>query len=183
MESPVKQIEAAFDGVERPRELTLHVAEEHDNHDYSNDTTHRAKDHDGLWQDIPAEHLMDCHWGLSHLGADGLPYYLPAAMTWVLGNFRDTDSLLVDWTIYQLNPYLIDGNLCAHFDNRFRLFTMAQWCACRSFLEFLLHEDPRGDMIDARVTKLALAAVNAKIRDGRQELCNLSTVRNVSLIL
>jgi hypothetical protein len=163
MKSPVDEINAAFDGVERPKELTLHVAEEHDNYDYSNDATHRANDYAGRWQDIPDEHLLRCHWGLSHLGADGLPYYLPAAMTWALKNFRDTNELLVDWTIYQLNPHLDDKALAEHYDSRFQLFTSTQWFACRAFLEYLLYEDPEGNIIDAVVAKKALAGVEAKI--------------------
>jgi hypothetical protein len=162
MESPIDEIYAAFDGVERPRELTLHVAEEHDNYDYSNDAMHRAKDYDGRWQDVPDEHLLTCHWGLTHLGADGLPFYLPAAMIWVLKNFRDTNELLLDWTIYQLNPNRNDKMLAERYDSRFQLFTSAQWCACQSFLKFLLYEDPEGDVIDAVIAKQALAEVTQK---------------------
>jgi hypothetical protein len=162
MKSPVDEINAAFDGVERPRELTLHVAEEHDNYDYSHDALHRAKDYDGRWQDIPAEHLIRCYSGLSHLDAYGLPFYLPAAMTWVLKNFRDSDELLVDWTIYQLVPHREDERLSERYDRRFHLFTPTQWRACRSFLEFLLSEDPEGDFIDANAARQALAEVKAK---------------------
>jgi hypothetical protein len=163
MESPIDEIYAAFDGVERPKELTLHVAEEHDNYDYSNDVMRRAKDYDGRWQDIPSEYLLRCNWGLSHPGADGLPYYLPAAMTWVLKNFRDTNELLVDWTIYQLNPNRDDKGLAERYDSRFQLFTSTQWYVCRTFLEYLLYEDPEGNIIDAVVAKKALAGVEAKI--------------------
>lgn len=168
MEPPVDEINSAFDGVERPKELTLHVAEEHDNYDYSNDAIHRAKDYDGRWQDVPDEHLLRCHSGLTHLGADGLPFYLPAAMIWVLKNFRDTNELLLDWTIYQLAPNRENTRLSEHYDSRFQLFTSAQWHACRSFLEFLLFEDPEGDIIDSIVAKKALAEVEAKI-NGEQD--------------
>jgi hypothetical protein len=160
MKSPIEEIEAAFDGVERPKEVTLHVAEEHDNRDYDNDALHRAKDFEGRWQDVPAEHLLKCHCGLTHLHEDGLPFYLPAAMTWVLKNFRDTNEMLTDSTIYQLEK----KGLCDHYDWRFRLFTLAQWRACRSFLEYLLHEDRDRNWIDSDVAKLALDTVKAKIQ-------------------
>jgi hypothetical protein len=68
IESPIDEIYAAFDGVERPKELTLHVAEEHDNYDYLNDVMRGAKDYDGRWQDILSEHLLRCHWGCLILG-------------------------------------------------------------------------------------------------------------------
>jgi hypothetical protein len=88
-------------------------------------------------------------------------------MIWALKNFRATNELLVDWTIYQLAPNREDKRLSGRYDSRFQLFTSAQWCACRSFLEFLLHEDPEGDIIDAVVAKQALAEVEAKI-NGEQ---------------
>ena len=168
METPIRRIELAFDGVDRPEKLTLHVAEEHDNYDYDNDDFHRQRDHVGRWQDIPEEHLLRCVDGLSHLAADGLPYYLPAAMRWVIRNFRDTDSLLVDWTIYQLAPNREDKNLSERYDRRFARFTIPQWCACEVFLDHLLGEDPDGDYIDARVAGEALSEVRSKIKQGEQ---------------
>jgi hypothetical protein len=163
MESPIAEIETAFDGVKRPKVLTLHVADAHDSSDYSNDKLHRAKDYDGRWQDIPDEHLLSCHWGLSHLGADGLQFYLPAAMTWVLKNFRDSNSFLVDATIYQLACNRDNEKLAEYYDRRFQLFTAAQWHACRSFLEFLLIEDAEGNFIDTAEAQQALGEVLVKI--------------------
>ena len=46
-------IENAFDGVTQPDEITLHVAEAHDNYDYDNNLKHRKKDYIGRWQDVP----------------------------------------------------------------------------------------------------------------------------------
>ena len=106
---------------------------------------------------MPAEHLIKCAMGLTHLQADGVRFYLPAAMIWVIKNFRDSDSMLVDWTIYQLAADRDDPNLSQRFDRRFGLFNPAQRSACRSFLKFLLSEDPDGDFIDATVAAEALA--------------------------
>jgi hypothetical protein len=117
-------------------------------------------DPDGTHFPQAAEHLLKCHCGLTHLHEDGLPFYLPAAMTWVLKNFRDTNEMLTDSTIYQLEK----KGLCDHYDWRFRLFTLAQWRACRSFLEYLLHEDRDRNWIDSDVAKLALDTVKAKIQ-------------------
>ncbi len=164
METPINKIELAFDGVLRTEKLTLHVAEEHDNYDYENDSLHRTKDHVGRWQDIPNEHLLRCAFGLTHLGSKGLRFYLPAAMTWVLKNFKDNDSYLVDATIYQLVPRREDKNLSERYDRRFGKFTVLQWQACEAFLNHLLNEDPEGDFIDAIVAKQALSGVQSKIK-------------------
>jgi hypothetical protein len=161
-------IELAFDGVARPEQLTLHVAEAHDNYDYDNDPLHRTKDHVGRWQDIPDEHLLRCVDGLSHLAEDGLPYYLPAAMRWVLLNFRDTDSRLIDWTIYQLAPNRNDKNLSKRYETRFARFTTRQWRACEAFLCHLLNQDPDGEFIDAKVALEALSEVRSKVERGEQ---------------
>lgn len=164
MESPIIQIDEAFDGIAMPKEITLHVALAHDNYDFSHDAMHRVKDFEGRWQDVPDEHLLTCDRGFSYLNADGLVFYLPAAMTWVLKNFRDTNELLVDWTIYQLSPNRDSEGLAVRYDSRFQLFNSAQWCACQAFLEFLLFQDPEGDIMDARFAKTALAEVRAKIK-------------------
>ena len=164
MSFPLEEIEKAFSGVLRPKNLTLHVAEEHDNRDYENDEIHRKKDFDGRWQDIPDEHLLRCPYGLTHLASDGLPFYLPAAMTWVLKNFKDVDSYLVDATIYQFASSRKNKDLVDHYNNRFRLFNLDQWIACRTFLKHLLSEDPGGALIDSKVAKEALEDINKTIK-------------------
>jgi len=157
MNSLVAQIRKAFDGVPMPSEVTLRVADAHDSYDYEHDSEHRAKDFMGYWQDIPAEHLKRYPMGLTHLQADGIRFYLPATMVWVINNFRESDSMLVDWTIYQLASNRDDPNLSLRFDKRFSLFNPSQRFVCRLFLEFLLFEDPDGDHIDATVAAEALS--------------------------
>jgi hypothetical protein len=114
--------------------------------------------------------------GLLHLWAVGLPYYLPAVMTWVLKNFRDTNELLVDWTIYQINPNTDDKDVAERYDSRFQPFTSTQWYACRNFLKYLLYEDTEGNIINAVVAKKALAGVEAKILYSADPPCRQSVL-------
>ena len=44
----------------------------------------QSRDHTGRWQDLPRQHVLDCQWALPHLGAESLPYYLPALMSFVV---------------------------------------------------------------------------------------------------
>ena len=56
----IRFIEKAFDGVEQPTDITLHVAEAYDDYDYENDAIHRKKDFNGPWQQLPSEHIKSC---------------------------------------------------------------------------------------------------------------------------
>jgi hypothetical protein len=97
-------------------------------------------------------------------------------MTWVLKNFRDTNELLADWTIYQLNPNRDDKDVAERYDSRFQLFTSTQWYTYQTFLEYLLYEDLEGNIIDAVVAKKALAGVEAKIFYSAYPPCRQSVL-------
>ena len=155
MESLITQIERVFHGVHPPRKITLQVASAHDDYDYDNDDSHRKGDFIGPWQEIPDAHLEKGVWGLAHLDKDGIHYYLPALMTWVLKNYKSANQL-VNFTIYQLAPNREDPNLSSRFDDRFRLLNLEQKSICREFLELILAVDPEGYHIDSTVAKEAL---------------------------
>jgi hypothetical protein len=66
--------------------------------------------------------------------------------------------------------------LAERYDSRFQLFTSTLWYACQTFLEYLLYEDPEGNIIDAVVAKKALAGVEAKILYSADPPCRQSVL-------
>jgi hypothetical protein len=144
----IQMIEAAFDGVPRPEEITLHVAEARDLYDYDNDAQHRAKDrHIDRWQDVPDEHLHDCTTALSYLEADGMRYYLPAYMTWYLRHFG-TNRVNLDSVLYALGPPDDPSHPPLHEGERYRLFTPEQWRACAAFVRYCAEDETQWTDVD-----------------------------------
>ena len=128
-------IEAAFDGVPQPTDITLHVAEAHDNYDYSQDEIHRKKDHIGRWQDVPKAHIQACQCALSYVNKIGMRFYLPAYMTWYLTHFG-TSEIGSDHTLYSLDNHPNEQNLSEYHKERFSLFTPEQLKACALFMKY-----------------------------------------------
>lgn len=127
-------IEAAFDGVAQPDDITLHVAEAHDDYDYRNDL-HRKKDYIGRWQDVPEAHIQECQNALSYVDKFGMRFYLPAYMVWYLRHW-DSDVVRTDNTLYALANHSNDSQLSAYHNERFSLFTPVQLHACALFVKF-----------------------------------------------
>ena len=151
----IKEIEEAFKEVETPTDLTLFVAEAHDDYDYDNDASHRLKDHKGEWQDLPEEHILACQNALPHLGPEGVQYYTPAFMSWVLNNYKSSNrEWVIDGTIYHLGT--VSQNLKKHKEHQFSLFTENQIKACVSFLKYFVKNDPEGKYVDTNHIKKAL---------------------------
>ena len=139
-------IEEAFDGVEQPVNITLHVAQAHDDYDYDNWAIHAKKDFRGRWQDVPERHLALCQNSLSYLDETGLPFYLPAFMTWVLKSYGKNPMVITkelelpDWcdVIYSMDHPLY--TLCnfspteEYSRKRFSLFTPDQMKACAKYV-------------------------------------------------
>lgn len=150
----IEKIQNAFHGVKRPHEITLHVAEAHDNSDYDHDSEHRKKDHQGPWQTLPQEHLLFCQNALPHLDAEGMPYYLPAFMCWTVENYNSSKASLIDATIYALGT--TTEKLKSYQDMQFSLFTENQKQACVDFLQYLLEVDPNGTFVDSQQIRKAL---------------------------
>ena len=131
----INMIKAAFDGVEQPKDITLHAAEAHDGYDYEHDDKHRKKDFIGAWQDVPAEHIKECHTALSYVNKTGMRYYLPAFMVWYL-TYLGTDEIQSDHALYMLDHHADNEELSAYFKERFSLFNATQLKACALFVKF-----------------------------------------------
>ncbi len=139
----IGRIRDSFDGVARPKDITLHVAEAHDNHDYERNELHRLKDFVGPWQEIPEAHILACPHALPHLDGQGLRYYLPAYMVWYLLN-PNVDSWAYDSTLYTFDDSANDESLSAYFSTRFSVMSDAQLRVCRDFVVFCM-EDKEGE--------------------------------------
>lgn len=140
IEELIEIIEKAFDGVPQPEDVTLHVAQAHDNYDYDHDKEHRRKDHIGRWQDIPNEHIKKCQSALSFVNKIGMQFYLPAYMIWCLKNFG-SEEVSSAHTLYSLDNYAKDANLAEHHKELFSLFTPEQLSACAVFVKFCARDE------------------------------------------
>ncbi|KPQ39198.1 MAG: hypothetical protein HLUCCO16_09150 [Phormidium sp. OSCR] len=134
-EELIALIDTAFEGVPQPQDLTLHVAEAHDDYDYGNDEEYRRLDYRGRWQDVPNEHIKACQSALSYLDKVGMRFYLPAFMVWYLRYFR-TEEVWSDNTLYSLGTYGQNPGLAEYQKQRFSLFTPQQMRACAQFVKF-----------------------------------------------
>ena len=142
-EELIRFIEKAFDGVEQPKQLTLHVAEAHDDYDYDHDLEHRRKDYIGRWQEVPEEHLKECSCALSYLDKVGMRFYLPAYMVWYLRSFDEKDGVPTDGVLYSLDPDSNHPRLAEYQKERFSLFNDLQLKACALFVKYCA-EDKTG---------------------------------------
>jgi uroporphyrinogen-III synthase len=136
----IKTIQDAFDGVEQPKDITLHVAEAHDGYDYDNDDRHRIKDFIGAWQNVPEAHIQDCQNALSYVNKIGMRFYLPAYMVWYLNKLA-TGEINSDHTLYTLDNHEGNPQLSDYFKERFSLFTAKQLQACALFVKFCFTDD------------------------------------------
>jgi hypothetical protein len=141
----VSIIEDAFKGVTQPKSITLHVAQAHDDYDYLNNSKHRKNDYIGDWNNVPSEHLAKCRDALSYLDAEGIRFYLPAYMVWVLKDFGKHD--IDDFVLYALDNSPNNKELNDYFKKRFSLLDSKQMRACALFVKYCAEEDPE-DLID-----------------------------------
>lgn len=132
-------IEDAFDGVDQPKDITLHVAEAHDEYDYEHDVEHRSKDFFGRWQNIPKSHIKDCQSALSYFDKVGVRFYLPAYMCWYLKNFGN-DCIESDNVLYALDNNAKNKELAKYHQQRFSLFNSIQLKACALFVKFCAND-------------------------------------------
>lgn len=132
-------IEQAFDGVDQPKDITLHVAEAHDAYDYDHDAEHRKKDYIGRWQDVPDAHVQKCQNALSYVNKIGMRFYLPAYLIWYLRNFG-SDVIWTDHALYSLDDHSGDILLSEYHKERFSLFTAEQLKACALFVKFCAND-------------------------------------------
>ena len=140
IEELIDIIAEAFDGVPQPGDITLHVAEAHDEYDYEHDEEHRKKDYIGRWQDLLQEHIRHCQSALSFVNKTGMRFYLPAYMVWYLRNFGK-DEVVTDHALYSLDNHGKDPKLAEYHRERFSLFTPKQLRACALFIKFCANDD------------------------------------------
>ena len=101
----------------------------------------QSRDHKGRWQDLPREHILACQFALPHLGAESLPYYLPAIMSFVVREHvvprPDHGSRWIfDSMEYHLRFCLRDARLREDAIDRHRLLTREQLAAIACFADY-----------------------------------------------
>ena len=143
----------AFDGVERPERITLHVAQAHDDYDYTHDHQHGEFDQFDRWQDIPDEDLLECPDALSYFDKFGMRFYLPAYMVFFLRHFGEH---IFEWSnphsvLYTHDNHPNDEKLAAYHRERFSLFSPQQLHACSLFVTFCA--DDRSKFSDVSFAK------------------------------
>ena len=146
----IKIIETAFDGVQQPHKITLHVAQAHDDWDDEHDMIHHKKDFIGRWNDVPNTHLEKCTSALSYFDSVGMRFYLPAYMVWILKFFGETE--IGDFVLYSLDNNSNDPTMSKYFKERFSLFNPEQMRACALFVKYCAEED-KDDVIDEEWAK------------------------------
>ena len=127
----------AFDNVSYPKNITLYVAQSHDNHEYDEDEKYKKSDFVGKWQDIPDSHIEDCYCALSHLEPDGVRFYLPAFMLWVLDNYEAKEEEVSYATFSAFMKFKSKGLENFH-NEQFSLFNKKQKYACAMFLKYFI---------------------------------------------
>lgn len=149
----VAAISAAFSGVPKGT-ITLHEAEVIDVYGSEEE---RAKarwlDQESSWECVRDTAIEECTTALCHVDAPGWRYYIPAYMIWSLRNFRVSDSIVSDHTIYTFDLSERDPGVRDYQLARFRLLNDAQSRAACRFLRFMALQD---DHVDAGVAVQAL---------------------------
>lgn len=148
----IAAIRTAFEGVPRGT-VTIHEAEVID--EYGSDEERAAArrlDTEAIWDHVPDTDIEACTTALCHLDPEGWRYYVPAYMVWSLRHYRESNSIVSDFTIYTFDPSG-DAGLREYKLARFRLLDAAQSQAvCR----FLRHMAANDDHADGRVAAIAL---------------------------
>lgn len=104
----IKEIERAFDGVEREDGVTFHEARVID--DYGSDAERaqaRLEDTENRWQDVPDELLINGDQIISFLDVKGFRYYLPAYLVWYLRYMDNEDEEFSSDTFDSVDFYLM----------------------------------------------------------------------------
>jgi hypothetical protein len=152
--SIIDAIHEAFRGVARGR-ISLHEAEAIDA--YASDeecAAVRSLDTETRWEDVPDQHIAQCTAALSHVDPESWRYYIPRYMEWSLCNFRSSDSVASDFTIYTFAPARKkEPQLREYSLQRYRLLTAQQ---SRVVYRFLRYMAGQGEHADSRVANEAI---------------------------
>lgn len=155
MSTVAEQIEQAFDSVTRGSGVTLHEAERIDDYaSLAERAAARKLDRESHWREVPGVDIALHGTILSSLDDAGFRYYLPAYMIWTLRNYRQSQSLASDFTIYALDVPEF-ANLGPSAIARFmRLFDAPQRAAICAFLEEMAADND--EHVDSVVARHAL---------------------------
>lgn len=151
-----QRIETAFGDVRRGSGITLHEADVLDACGSEKERVKARKlDTDEKWQDVPEREIEDHPSALCFLDPEGFRYYLPAYMRWSVRNYRTSNSLSCDMTLYALAP---SGNKGVTDWNRARweVFTRQQSEVILDYLRFMLETGK--DHADSFMAELAINA-------------------------
>jgi hypothetical protein len=136
-------IEAAFTGVERDEDCTLHQAQLSDqgmSREISDAewSSAKGKDLETDWRQIPASFLDECDAALSHATPESWRFYLPAYMCRALGLLEadDLKTWLPGSIVFHLT-YTKSPGLESYVLDRFKMLNPAQVLAVKGFLEFI----------------------------------------------
>jgi len=153
MESIIEAIRSAFAGTPRGA-ITIHEAEVIDEYGSAEERREaRMRDTEEDWGEVPDDDIEECTAALCHLDREGWRYYIPAYMIWSLRNFRTSDSVVSDFTIYTFDLTHENRLLRNYQLERFSLLSQEQARAVCRFLRFMVSHD--GDA-DGEVAQLAL---------------------------
>jgi len=144
-------IEAAFAGVERDPEVSLHQAQ-------LLDQTLTRQIPPGEWEDaglldlesdwsaVSGESLDECDAALSHLTPMSWRFYLPAYMCRSMDLFappKHGTDLLASVIFHLTYRKEADGGINTYLQERYETLSSSQAVAVREFLEFIEHESLR----------------------------------------
>ncbi|MFO0800167.1 MAG: DUF6714 family protein [Gemmataceae bacterium] len=138
-------IRVAFAGVQRGS-TTLHEAEVID--EYGSDqerSAARLLDVETSWDQVPDSFIEGCTTALCYLDPESWRFYIPAYMIWSLKNFRVSNSVVSDFTIYTFNPSGSDASGREYHMARYRMLDEAQSRAVCLFLRYMLANEDRAD--------------------------------------
>ena len=129
----LEQITSAFEGTVLGDGISLNMTEFYDSGGSARKSAERAKlDERFDWKSIPDSVLERHQVTFSFTDLEGYRFYLPAYMCWTIRNFRTSNSIIGDHTIYACDPKSHQFNTTS-FTN---WFTPAQLSAIKQFLQF-----------------------------------------------
>ena len=128
----------AFSGVRLDGGITLIAAEYADDSLIEPDDLIEEKND---WTKLINDRLCDFTVTFSFTDYRGYRFYIAPYMIWILRNFRTSDSIITDFTIYAIKP---DHNI--FLDHPFaEVFTLEQVKCMRDFLLFACENEERFD--------------------------------------
>ena len=141
----IDKISNAFAGVRLEDGISLNMTEYHDAGGLFPEYAKKAEsDERNDWSIIPEETLEKFTVTFSFTDLKGFRFYIPAYMIYTIRNYKSSDSIISDFTIYAIDPshYLFEST---SFHN---WFTQDQVTAMTEFLEFAIQSE---DWLDETV--------------------------------